>query len=54
MRAKYVFAFVAAVFLAASLLRMSGGGGIPHPQTRTWLLVAAIFAGVSAWLFTRP
>jgi hypothetical protein len=29
------------------------GGSLSHPQTKTWLIVGAIFAAVSAWLFTR-
>jgi hypothetical protein len=49
--AKYILAVAAAAFLAATLMRLSRGGGIRHPQTLTWLLVAAIFATVSAWLF---
>jgi hypothetical protein len=46
-------ALLAAAFLTAALLRLSRGGGIGHPQTRTWLLVAVIFAAVSAWLFSQ-
>jgi hypothetical protein len=51
--AKYILAGLAVVFLAAALLRLSRDGGISHPQTRTWLLVAVIFGVVSAWLFSR-
>ena len=54
MSAKYILALVAAIFLAAALLRLFRGGGMSDPQARTWLLVAAIFAAVSAWLFIRP
>jgi hypothetical protein len=53
MAAAYISSVVAAVFLAAALMRLSGGGGVSHPQTRTWFLVAVIFAAVSAWLFSR-
>ena len=53
MAAKYVLAVVAVVFLVAALLRLSRGGGIRHPQTRTWLLVSIIFTVVSAWLFSQ-
>jgi hypothetical protein len=53
MAAKYILAVVAVGFLAAALVRMSRGGGISHPQTRTWLLIGVIFAAVSAWLFSR-
>jgi hypothetical protein len=51
--AKYVLAVLAVAFLAAALLRASRGGGISHPQTKTWLLIGVIFAAVSAWLFAR-
>ena len=51
MAAKYILAVLAAAFLVASLLRLSRGGGVGHPQTKTWLLVSVIFAAVSAWLF---
>ena len=53
MAARYILAAVAVVFLAAALMRLSRGGGFAHPQTRTWLLVAIIFAAVSAWLFSQ-
>ena len=51
MAAKHVLGALALAFLMAALLRLSRGGGIRHPQTRTWLLVSVIFALVSAWLF---
>jgi len=51
MAAKYILLAIAVGFLAAGTLRLSRGGGVRHPQTRTWLLVAVIFAAVSAWLF---
>jgi hypothetical protein len=51
--AKFILAGLAIVFLSAALLRLSRGGGIRHPQTKTWLLVAVIFAAVSAWLFSQ-
>jgi hypothetical protein len=41
------------VFLVAALLRLSRGGGISHPQTKTWLIIAVIFALVSVWLFSQ-
>lgn len=53
MAAKYILAVGAAVFLAAGLKRLSHGGGVRHPQTKTWLLVSVIFAAVSAWLFSQ-
>jgi hypothetical protein len=51
--AKYILAALGAVFLIAALARVSSGGGLTHPQTGTWLLVAVIFASVSGWLFYR-
>jgi hypothetical protein len=51
--AKYILAVLALAFLAAALMRLSRGGGISHPQTKTWLLIAVIFAVVSAWLFSQ-
>ena len=51
MAAKYILAALSAVFLAAALIRWSRSGGISHPQTKTWLLIGAIFAAVSAWLW---
>jgi hypothetical protein len=50
--AKYILAVLAVAFLAAALMRLSRGGGMRHPQTKTWLLIAAVFAAVSAWLFS--
>ena len=53
MPAKYILAVFAIGFLAAAVLRGRAARGRPHPQTRTWLLVAMIFAVVSGWLFAR-
>ena len=47
MAAKYILAALAVVFVALALAR----GGLPRPQTRTWLLIGVIFGAVSAWLF---
>ena len=52
MAAKYILAVLAVAFLAAALIRVSRGGGISHPQTKTWLLISVIFGAVSAWLFS--
>jgi hypothetical protein len=48
MLAKYILATLAVVFLIAAATR-----GWKGPQSRTWLLVAAIFGAVSLWLFSR-
>ena len=53
MAAKYILAVFAAAFFAAALMRLFRGGGIGHPQTKTWLLIGVIFGVVSAWLFYR-
>jgi predicted benzoate:H+ symporter BenE len=50
---KYILALLGAAFLVAAIARVAQGGGLSHPQTRTWLLIAVIFAGVSGWLFHR-
>jgi hypothetical protein len=51
--AKFILAVLAVAFLAAALLRLSRGGGISHPQTKTWLLIAVTFGVVSGWLWWR-
>ena len=43
MGAKFILAALAAVLFAAALVR-------PGPATRTWLLIAAIFTAIAAWL----
>jgi hypothetical protein len=51
--AKFVLGGFAIVFLSAAMWRLSTGGGVRHPQTRTWLMVGVIFSAVSAWLFLQ-
>jgi hypothetical protein len=51
MAAKYVLSMLAVVFFIAGTARLVRDGGRPHPQSRTWLLIAAIFGAVSAWLW---
>jgi len=41
--AKFILAALAVVAFAAALVR-------PGPATRTWLLIAAIFTAIAAWL----
>ena len=53
MAAKYILSGLAIVFLAAAFMRLLRGGGIAHPQTKTWLMIAVIFAAVSLWLFSQ-
>jgi len=47
--AKYILAALAVAFLLAGACRRLTRG--PNPQSRTWLLIGAIFAVVSTWLF---
>jgi len=51
--AKYILALLSVVFVVARLRRVLRDAGQLHPQSRTWLLIAVIFAVVSAWLFVR-
>ena len=53
MNAKYIFAGLAVAFLVAGALRLARDGGKRHPQSQAWLTMAAIFAGLSVWLFSR-
>lgn len=50
MVARYILAVLAVVFGIAAVLRWRRDGMRPGPSTRTWLLVAAIFTAVAAWL----
>jgi hypothetical protein len=52
MAAQYILAVLAAVFLLATLIRLARDSGRIGPASRTWLIVAIIFAVVSAWLWT--
>ena len=49
MAAKYILATLACAFLAAAVWGLASGR--PRPQSRTWLIIAAIFGTVSFWLF---
>jgi hypothetical protein len=53
MATKYILAVLSLVFLVLAVSRLARGGTSAHPQVRTWLLIAAIFGVVSAWLFLR-
>jgi NO-binding membrane sensor protein with MHYT domain len=50
-RAKYILAAFACVFLLAGFSALASASR--RRQARTWLIVGAIFAGVSLWLFSR-
>jgi len=52
MNARYILTAVAIVFVIAAATRIARDGGLTS-QTRTWLLVAAIFLIVSGWLWAR-
>jgi NO-binding membrane sensor protein with MHYT domain len=51
MAAKYILGVLAIAFLFAALRNFMRAGGTFDAQSRTWLLIAAIFAAVSTWLF---
>lgn len=51
MAARFIFAALSCIFLAAALWRIARDGFKLAPSSRTWLLVSAIFAAVSAWLW---
>jgi uncharacterized membrane protein HdeD (DUF308 family) len=51
--AKYILALLSVVFLVAGARRIVRDTWKLHPQSRTWLLIAVIFAVVSSWLFAR-
>ena len=53
MQAKVILAVMAVTFLAAAAWRVRRDGGGIAPASKTWLVVGAIFAVVSAWLWTR-
>jgi uncharacterized membrane protein HdeD (DUF308 family) len=52
MSAAYILVGVGAVFLVAAIVRLTRDQGRLHPQSRTWLLIAGIFAVVGIWLLT--
>lgn len=51
MLAKYIFGALGGCFLIAGSISLATHGR--NPQGRTWLLIGAIFAAVSLWLFSR-
>jgi hypothetical protein len=53
MAAKYILGALSIVFFVAAARRLARDRGKLHPQSRAWLLIAAIFAAVSAWLFLQ-
>jgi len=50
-QARWILAVLAAVFLAAAARGWWGRGG-NRGGARTWLIVGAVFAIVSAWLWS--
>lgn len=51
MPARYVLGCLAVVFWILGGLRVAREGGRLDPASRTWLLIAVIFSGVSLWLW---
>ena len=53
MATKYILLALAVLFFALAVRRIIRTGTLSHPQSRTWLIIAVIFAAVSAWLFSQ-
>ena len=53
MLTKYILGALSIVFLSLALIRIATGGMKAYPQSRTWLIIGAIFGGVSAYLFCQ-
>lgn len=53
MAAKYIFTVLAAFFLLAGIFRYSKDQYHLSPASRTWLLMALIFALASTWLWLK-
>jgi hypothetical protein len=53
MAAQYILPVLSAIFLLAALIRLIRDSGRIGPASKTWLLVAVIFAVVSAWLWIQ-
>lgn len=51
MAARYILSVLSAVFLILAGLRIWRDSGRIQPASRTWLLIGAIFALVSAYLW---
>ena len=50
MNAGYIFGALSLVFLALAARNILRGGPATHPQTKTWIIIGAVFAGVALWL----
>jgi uncharacterized membrane protein YdcZ (DUF606 family) len=53
MKTAWILFGVGAVFLIAAVVRLARDQGRFSIQSRTWLLIAGIFAAVGIWLSTR-
>lgn len=49
---KAIFPTLAVVFLLLAIFKMAREGGKLGPAARTWLIIAAIFGAVGAYLWT--
>ena len=49
MSAPLVIAILAVLFVTMGIARAAREGSLSHPRTRTWLLIGAIFAVMSAY-----
>lgn len=53
MIATYILGALAIVFLVLGLGSVARAGGAVDPRARTWLIIAIVFAAVTALLWTR-
>ena len=51
MTTHYILSTLALIFIVAAFWRVARDGFKQAPSSRTWLLVALIFATVSGWLW---
>jgi len=54
MLAKWIFAALSAMYIAAASTHLVRDRGRVGPAAKTWLIVGGLFALVSAWLWTTP
>ena len=53
MATNYILLALALIFFLLAVGRIVRTRTLSHPQSRTWLIIAVIFAAVSAWLFSQ-
>jgi hypothetical protein len=53
LNAAYILLGLGAVFLVLGIIRLARDELRPRLQSRTWLIVAAVFICVGSWLLSR-